>query len=214
MPKSFVDRLYLVRLYRVEKKVRLALLAVVLLLLLLLANSAYLTLQSFKKNPSEPLSVISQSPPISLTPVATAAPTLIPTNITSPINSSAEVNQTSSVKEYFIPFGSGSSNASDWTDVPGLTAQVDFGSYPNIKEIHFEASIGIPTANESASVRLFNVTDKHPVWYSEITLVNGQFISSNPVIYDTGSKTYQVQMKTSLQYMANLIQSRLHIILQ
>src|SRR5689334_22079864 len=30
----------------------------------------------------------------------------------------------SGVKEFFIPFGQGQSNASDWTDVPGLTANI------------------------------------------------------------------------------------------
>ncbi|EKD86751.1 MAG: hypothetical protein ACD_37C00158G0001, partial [uncultured bacterium] len=33
------------------------------------------------------------------------------------------------------------------------------------------------------------------------------------IIYDKGSKTYQVQMKTQLKYTANVTQSRVHIIL-
>ena len=159
-----------------------------------------------------------QVPTVRVVPLPVAAfpsPSIVPTAI--PVVQQPVVapqSQPAAVKEYFIPFGAGSSNAGDWTDVPGLTAQIDFGNYPNIKEVHFEASVVIPTANETASVRLFNVTDKHPVWYSEITLMNGQFVSSNPIVWDTGLKTYQVQMKTSLQYTANLIQSRLHIILQ
>lgn len=211
MAKGFVDRFFLVRLARDESKVRIALLGIVLLLLLLTANSVYLTLQSIQKSTSQPISpapTSSPSIPVSL------PPTVVPTSITSQINSSAQVTNAGVVKEYFIPFGSGSSQASDWTDVPGLTASVDFGSYNRIKEVHFEASVAIPTANESASVRLFNKTDMHPVWYSEITLMDGQYVSSNPISYDTGQKLYQVQMKTSLQYTANLIQSRLHVLLQ
>ncbi|MDE2026871.1 MAG: hypothetical protein KGJ07_10395, partial [Patescibacteria group bacterium] len=150
-------------------------------------------------------------PLVSPTALPTIAPTSIPTTI--PSQSSLPEVSNNAVKEYFIPMGGGSSQASDWTDVPGATAQVDFGSYNSIKEVHFEASVVIPTGNETASVRIFNVTDKHPVWYSEITLTNGQFISSNPVVYDTGSKLYQVQMKTSLQFLATLVQSRIHIIL-
>lgn len=209
MAKSFQDRFFSVRLAKDEKKVKFALLGITLLLLLLLANMFYLTIQSIKK---ETPILPSALPLTSLTPSpSTALPTSTPT--LAPVQQGVS-NGTPAVKEYFITLGSGSSQASDWTDVPGVTAQVDFGSYSHIKEIHFEASVVIPTGNETASVRLYNVTDKHPVWYSEITLTNGQFISSNPVIYDTGSKLYQVQMKTSLQFAANLIQSRIHVILQ
>lgn len=208
MPKPYRDRFFLVRLARDEKNIKLAFLAVMLLFLLFLGNTFYLTMQSIKKQtPVLPntLPLTSITPTDSITPVP--SPTVIPTQ-KQPV-ASAPV-----VKEYFIAMGGGSSTAADWTDVPGLTANIDFGSYPSIKEIHFDASVGIPTANQNASVRLFNVTDMHPVWYSEITLVNGQFVSSNPIIYDKGVKTYQVQMKTSLQFLANLIQSRIHIILK
>lgn len=180
--------------------------AILLVLLLVSVVYLFLALQQ-KQTPAVRIVPL----PVTPTPSPSVAPTAAPV-VQQPVV--VPQSQPAAVKEYFIPFGAGSSNAGDWTDVPGLTAQIDFGSYPNIKEVHFEASIAIPTANETASVRLFNVTDKHPVWYSEITLMNGQFISSNPIVYDTGLKTYQVQMKTSLQYTANLIQSRLHIILQ
>lgn len=209
MKKPFRDRFFLTRLTRDERKVRIALIGITVVLLLLLANMFYLTIQTIKKeSPVLPSALPLTSPTPSL------EPSIITPTITSTVPVQAPVQTGSAVKEYFVTLGSGSSQASDWTDVPGLTAQIDFGSYTGIKEIHFEASVGIPTANETASVRLFNVTDKHPVWYSEITLVNGQFVSSNPIIYDTGSKLYQVQMKTSLQFMANLIQSRIHVILK
>lgn len=197
------------RLTRDEQKVRFALLGITIVLLLLLANMFYLTIQTIKKESP----VLPSALPLT-SPTPTPEPSIIIPTITSTVPVQAPVQTGSAVKEYFITLGSGSSQAGDWTDVPGLTAQIDFGSYTGIKEVHFEASVVIPTANETASVRLFNVTDKHPVWYSEITLENGQFVSSNPVIYDTGSKLYQVQMKTSLQFMANLIQSRIHIILK
>jgi len=40
--------------------------------------------------------------------------------------------------EYFIALGSGTSESGDWEDVPGLEASVDFGKYPNIKEIRLK----------------------------------------------------------------------------
>ncbi|HYK07976.1 MAG TPA: hypothetical protein VEW42_00580 [Candidatus Eisenbacteria bacterium] len=207
MSKQYRDRFFLVRLAKDEKNVKVVLLGVTLLLLLLLGNSFYLTVQSLKN--SQPIL------PTGL-PLVSRAPTNVsvePSPTAIPIQKQA-VQQGPAVKEYFIAMGAGSSTAADWTDVPGLTAQIDFGNYPSIKEILFEASVGIPTANEDASVRLFNVTDKHPVWYSDVTLTNGQFGASSPFIYDKGVKIYQVQMKTSLQFLASLIQSRIHIILK
>lgn len=125
-----------------------------------------------------------------------------------------QTNQVSSVKEFFIPFGSGSSSAGDWQDVFGLQASIDSTNYQQIKSVTFEASVRIPTGNEVAYVRLFNVTDKHPVWFSEVSLEGGtpKLLVSKPITLDTGSKVYQVQMKTSLKFQAILDQARLHII--
>lgn len=119
-------------------------------------------------------------------------------------------------KEYFVPLGSGSSTASDWTDVPGVQANINFDQYQNIKEVRFEASVYLPYSGQIVSVRLFNKTDKHPVWYSELTSdgKDSSYLISQPVVYDNGEKQYQVQMKTQLQAQANLVQSRIHILLK
>lgn len=149
-----------------------------------------------------------------VSPAASSTTSPTPTTkVQSPVVQSPVTD--SGVKEYFISFGSGSSQASDWTDVSGLTATVDFGSYQNIKEIRFEASVNVPTANQVVYVRLFNKSDQHPVWYSEVSMTGpSSYLISNPIIYDTGSKIYQVQMKTQLQFLASLPQSRLHILLK
>ncbi len=122
-------------------------------------------------------------------------------------------SQSSASRESIITFGSGSSIADDWTDVTGLQAYVDTAQYSRIKNVVFEASVFIPTGNEVAYVRLFNKTDKHPVWFSEVSLEGGQpqLLISQPVTLDSGNKLYQVQMKTSLKFQANLVQSRLRI---
>lgn len=119
----------------------------------------------------------------------------------------------SSVKEYFVPFGSGSNSSSDWQDVAGLQAAVDSNSYGQIKSVFFEASVHIPTGNETAYVRLFNTTVKHPVWYSDVSISGGTplLLTSQPITLDRGNNVYQVQMKTDLQYPAILDQARLHI---
>lgn len=146
-----------------------------------------------------------------LKPTVSLSPTLTP----APTKAQSSSSSTQSVaKEYYVPFGSGSGSSSDWQDVAGLQAYVDSASYPNIKSVVFEASLHIPTGNQTAGVRLYNATDGHPVWNSEVNF-NGNtlsvFLGSQPVSLDIGNKLYKVQMKTQLKYPAILDQSRLHI---
>jgi hypothetical protein len=133
------------------------------------------------------------------TPALAIAPTIIP-----------------QVKEFFIPFGNGTNSSGDWEDVGGLKTLIDSSKYPSIKSITFEASVSIPTANQTAYVRLFNETDQHPVWFSDVSMEGGtpQFLISKPIALDSGNKVYKVQMKTSLKFQAILNQARIHIIIK
>lgn len=134
-------------------------------------------------------------------------PSTTTTSKTAPVSASK-------VKEFFVPFGSGSSSAGDWQDVFGLQTYIDTANYEAIKNVTFEASVRIPTGNQTAYVRLFNKTDKHPVWFSEVSLTGGtpSLLTSEPITLDKGNKLYQVQMKTQLQFQAILDQARVRII--
>lgn len=118
-----------------------------------------------------------------------------------------------SVKELFVHLGSGSNNTDDWADVTGAEAYIDSTKYGKIKSVVFEASINIPTGNEVAYARLYNVTDKHPVWFSEVSHEGGGavLLTSNPITLDSGNKLYRAQMKTSLKYLANITTARVKI---
>lgn len=119
----------------------------------------------------------------------------------------------SATKEFFVPLGSGSSTANEWADIPGATAYIDSLAYPSIKKAAFEVSLYTPTGNQTAYARLYNVTDKHPVWYSDVSIEGGtpQTKLSNNITLDTGNKLYQVQMKTQLQFRTNLENARVRI---
>jgi hypothetical protein len=193
-----------------------------ILTVLLLGNIVYLNLYLFDNGllakPANNNTI--QTPVVTSSPSPTLLPTLCPSCLTTTVSpkvtkQSAPVIQ-NSVKDYYVSLGSGTSQASDWTDVPGVAAVIDFGQYPHIKEIHFEASVYVPTANEWVSIRLYNETDKHPVWNSQVTTnaAATAYLTSPALNYDTGSKLYQVQMETQLQAPATLVQSRIHIILQ
>jgi hypothetical protein len=121
----------------------------------------------------------------------------------------------SGVKEYYVPFGTGISTSSEWEDVPGLQAYIDKSAYGSIKKVTFEASVRVPTGNQTAEVQLFNITAKHPVWSSQVTFTGGgtpQLLISDPITLDSGNNLYKVQMKTQLKYPAYLDQARVHII--
>lgn len=200
------------------------------LFLLLFLNSlildGYFLLSMQKKEVPKPaLSQNQQSSPTESQVATQAAPDICPNACTNQIDalkstvstlkqtSATQVFTTSSSKEYFVAFGGGTSSAEDWADVPGLTAGINSTAYESIKEVRFEASVYIPTGNETAYVRLFNKSDQHPVWFSEVSLSGGtpQLLISTPITLDAGQKTYQVQMKTSLKFQAVLSQARVHI---
>ncbi len=118
-----------------------------------------------------------------------------------------------SVKEYYVPLGSGTNANDDWTDVAGASAYVDTRAYGKLKKVTFEATVAQPTSSQKAWIRLFNSTDKHPVWYSEVSTENAGPVTliSSPITLDAGDKLYQVQMKSQLKGLLNLTQSRIHI---
>lgn len=119
----------------------------------------------------------------------------------------------SSVKEYYVPLGSGTNTTNDWADVSGASAYVDTASYGKLKKVTFEATISQPVSSQKVWVRLYNTTDKHPVWFSEVSTDNaGPILLISPsVTLDTGNKLYQVQMKSQLRGLTHLTQSRVHI---
>lgn len=137
-----------------------------------------------------------------------------PSGCLTAINKLAGISiSTATAKEYFVPLGTGTNATSDWTDVIGASATVDTTQYPKIKKVVFEATLAVPTGNQVAYVRLFNKTDGHPVWFSELSMntTGPTLLTTQAITLDRGSKLYQVQMKTQLKYPANLNQSRIHI---
>ncbi|HEX7042189.1 MAG TPA: hypothetical protein VF189_02975 [Patescibacteria group bacterium] len=158
-----------------------------------------------------------QNPPNQITPTPTIAsisqiPTPTPLIIE---KTNVVVQNNSSVKEIFVPLGSGQSNLTDWTDIPGALAYLDSTAYKGIKKVVLEATVTIPNGNETAWIRLFNKTDGHPVWFSETSWSGGdtQFVISQPINFDSGNKLYQVQIKNQLPTETILSNSRIHITL-
>lgn len=142
--------------------------------------------------------------------------TACPQSCITKINQAMGVS-TSASKEYFVPIGSGTWASEDWEDVPGLQVEVDTARYGRIKNAYFEASVHVPNANQIVFVRLYNVTDKHPVWSSELSFNNAgtaQSQTSPSITLGIGQKAYKVQIKTQLKYTTNVTSSRIRILTQ
>lgn len=121
----------------------------------------------------------------------------------------------SPASESFINIGTGSySSEYDWGDVPGAQVSFDAGAYGQIKTAVLEATVTTPNGNEDVQLRLYNDTDKHPVWGSDLSFPSGdpvRFKVSSNMSLDPGSKIYKIQMKTQFATNANLDVARVHI---
>jgi len=116
-----------------------------ILAFLILINTIYLDTLLFKDKKTEIIEKTIQVPValnacpascISEINNATRSATLPINNIPMPIPTSTIKSISPAqnfVKEFFIPFGTGSNSSDDWQDIPGLRATLDSGNYKNIK---------------------------------------------------------------------------------
>lgn len=143
---------------------------------------------------------------LSVTPVLTQAVT--PTTTPSPTPASVQVT-----REYFIPLGTGFGSSTVWTTITQLGVTVDTADYPNVKSVVFEASVRIPTGNQTVHVRLLNADTYQSIAGSELLLSGGTptILVSSPITLTTGSHLYQVQLYTQLGYTTYIDFARLRI---
>lgn len=115
--------------------------------------------------------------------------------------------------EYYILLGSGSTKSNAWQDIAGVEAMIDTGNYPAIKSVTFEVFLKIPTANGTVNAKLYNVTDKHDVWFSEVSSEGPTLTKKEATItLESGAKTYRVMGLSTLKYDANIENARLRIV--
>lgn len=115
--------------------------------------------------------------------------------------------------EYYISLGSGSTKSSVWQDIGGAEAIIDTANYPSIKSVVFEVFLNIPTANGMVYAKLYNMTDKHDVWFSNVSSEGPTFTKKEATItLEPGAKTYRVMGLSSLKYDANIENARIRIV--
>lgn len=138
-------------------------------------------------------------PALILTPTPTLSPTPTPAN---------------TVKEFFVPLGTGTGKPADWTVVDGMGAKIDPSDYGNIKQITFEVTAWVPQNNQQIWIRLYNANTYQAVAGSEVTLQGGgtaTLLISSPITLASGNNSYQIQMKTQLQATTDINMARIRI---
>lgn len=181
------------------------------------------------------LKVFSEGNPVRLSNVATTAPVptaeitaqtitnLCPASCVSLISEATKTAATktvayvppaTSVHEYYIPLGSGSTQKNKWDDQTSTDTLIDPANYGNVKEAYFTAILRNPTLNGEVDAQLYNVTDNHPVWFSQIAM-NGpsvQALTSAKITLDKGAKLYRVQLKSGLEAQVSFDTAKIRIV--
>lgn len=123
--------------------------------------------------------------------------------------------QTSQVKEYFIPLGRAAVRTEKftWTDT-GAEAIIDLSNYEGVKEVRFEATLSVESGEVEAL--LYNVSDGYAVYGSTLVGKGPQpaLHRSGNLVLHSGAKTYRVQMRTSLNYTAEMDNARIRILVK
>jgi len=170
--------------------------------------------------PAAAVSTPTPSPAASASPMAKEADQTQPSPATKTETIIQKETQTivqTAQKEIFVPIGSGSTFSHDYADLSGLKVTIDTTKYSAIDSVYFEASIRLQDGNGKMFTQLFNETDKHPVWNSEMSTssATSTFTTSSKINLDSGAKTYKIQAKTNLTaYAAHVENARIHIILK
>ena len=183
--------------------------AIVVILLLVAINLLYLDIIIFSQGKNVQNIVTYREVPPTISPT----PTPLPTPFTTPV-SVISLPQ-ASAKEYYIPLGSGTTRSSDYVSLEGAEAHIDTSLYGNIKQVTFEVFLRNPTGNGVTYAKLFNVTDKHDVWFSEVSMVGGGTSRKDAAVtLEPGNKLYRVYLKSTLAFDVYADNARIHIVTQ
>lgn len=118
-------------------------------------------------------------------------------------------------REFYIPLGIGTTKNADYEEITGAEAYINRDSYPGITKVTFEVFLRNPTGNGRVYAKLYNVTDKHDVWYSEVFIEgNGVTRKEMNITLEPGNKLYRVMLKSTLRYDAYVDAARIKIVTQ
>ncbi|MCL4390114.1 MAG: hypothetical protein M1484_03710 [Patescibacteria group bacterium] len=115
--------------------------------------------------------------------------------------------------ESSVFLGSGSvSQTNNWTDLTATQVTLDTSNFGTIKQAYFEATLHVSSGEVHA--RLFDATTPAIIWGSEVSSASNtdQYLSV-PIALSAGSKTYRVQMYSTIT-TGYLSSARIRIVTQ
>ncbi len=198
---------------------------VVFILFFIAVNMLFLDIVVFSNTrPKESISVVTNTPLVvsETTSCPTACQTMMSGYIDAHLASESStivVPQQNIIKsqskEFYIPLGVGTTRSNQYEELFGAEATIDSRNYGSIKQVTFEVFLRNPTGNGRVWAKLFNVTDKHDVWYSEVFMEGSSVTRKEAVInVEPGNKLYRVMLKSSLGYDAYVDAARIKIVTQ
>ncbi len=133
------------------------------------------------------------------------SPGQAPTRVSAPVGA----------KEYYIPLGSGKTQNDQWEEIPSAEVYIDSTKYPGTKTVTFESYLRVPSGVGWVYAKLYNATDKHDVWTSEVKSESSVSTRREATIQlDSGNKLYRVLMKSTIRAEALIDNARIKIIAQ
>lgn len=191
-------------------------LIVIPVLFLFAVNLLFLDIVVFsQQKPQPPAQVVVES-----VPAPTQADTSCSSSCIAKIDEKLKTVQPNSVvsvspaREFYVTLGSGTTKSSDYEDILSAEAYIDTGNYASIKQASVELFLRNPTGNGRVYAKLYNVTDKHDVWFSEVFIEGGGPVTKKemPITLDRGNKLYRVMMKSTMKYDGWLDNARIKIV--
>ncbi len=127
---------------------------------------------------------------------------------------SSSTTTTGSKADIYIPLGSGgSSTAQDWSTLEGYQVSLDPADYPGYKSMQLEVNAKLAQSTGTGYVRLYNVTGGSAVSSSDASTGASTYTlaTSGAFTLPAGSKTYQLQLKTSQGFELYIQSARIKV---
>lgn len=182
------------------------------LILFLSFNVLILNLVVFSRSP-EPAAVSVETVAQTITPIPTLTSSLVPTGTPTPtVRVVVSPTPLPALQEVFIPLGSGKTISNEWEELPATEVGINTANYPPIARAYLEVFMHIVTGNGTMHAKLYNSTDRHDVWFSEVSMSGDRITRLEvPITMDAGNKRYTVKVKSSLKYEAILDNARIRL---
>ena len=133
------------------------------------------------------------------------------------------VKETTVVKEaasskvlYLSLGGSSTTNSTSWVDISGSDFYFDLANYSGVKGVRWEVSLRSFLAYNPVYARLYDVTNKRAVDFSELSTLKdtSEFLRSSDLVIWRGNNLYRIQARSESGNIAFLDSPRLKIILE